>query len=58
MITVETQFRIGQKVRLNSGSPDLEVVEVDESNRVTCEWHNGVTVERLILRAECFRLPM
>lgn len=56
MISERTMFRVGEKVRLNSGSPDLTVIAINESSgKVQCEWHNGNSVDRLELSAKCFR---
>jgi uncharacterized protein YodC (DUF2158 family) len=43
MVNTEKQFTIGQKVRLNSGSPELTVIEV--SDRIQVEWANGSNKE-------------
>jgi uncharacterized protein YodC (DUF2158 family) len=57
MLNVEAVFRIGEKVRLNSGSPELTVVGVDnDRERVTVEWHGGDDLERSTLPSACFSL--
>jgi uncharacterized protein YodC (DUF2158 family) len=43
MVNTEKQFTIGQKVRLNSGSPELTVTEI--SDRVRVEWADGSNKE-------------
>jgi hypothetical protein len=45
MIRAQNKFRISQTVRLNGGSPDLEVVVIGEQT-TTVEWHNGLSMER------------
>jgi uncharacterized protein YodC (DUF2158 family) len=55
MISQDTGFRIGEKVLLNSGSPELEVVAADESRgTTTVKWHNGAAVEQMTLPTVCF----
>jgi uncharacterized protein YodC (DUF2158 family) len=49
----QVQFRVGDKVRLNSGSPDLTVVLAGE--QTTVEWLNGESVERFTSPSVCFR---
>jgi uncharacterized protein YodC (DUF2158 family) len=53
MIRVQKNFRIGETVRLNSGSPDLKVVGAGK--HITVEWFNGTTVERCTLPSVCFK---
>jgi uncharacterized protein YodC (DUF2158 family) len=55
MISAKAGFRIGEKVKLNSGSPDLAVIAIDEAeDTATVEWHNGVAMEQMTLPAVCF----
>ena len=51
MIDVQKKFRIGQKVRLNSGSPDLTVV--DMGDRITVEWSCDAGKERCPFPSVC-----
>jgi uncharacterized protein YodC (DUF2158 family) len=51
MVNTEKQLAIGQKVKLNSGSPELTVTEIGE--RVTVEWLNGSNTERSTFRPVC-----
>jgi len=41
MINTSNPFAIGQKVKLNSGSPELTVVATGERTKV--EWLDGLT---------------
>jgi uncharacterized protein YodC (DUF2158 family) len=43
MVNATKRFTIGQKVRLNSGSPELTVTEIGD--RVRVEWANGLNME-------------
>ena len=55
MISTETAFRIGESVYLNSGSPELKVVDVrNGGSKVTVEWKESGTIHRNILPAACF----
>jgi uncharacterized protein YodC (DUF2158 family) len=51
MVNTEKQFTIGQKVKLNSGSPEFTVTEIGE--RVAVEWLNGSKMERSTFRPAC-----
>jgi uncharacterized protein YodC (DUF2158 family) len=50
-----TELRIGDAVRLKSGSPDLKVVAADDI-QVTVEWHDGVELRRWEQPKVCFSL--
>jgi uncharacterized protein YodC (DUF2158 family) len=49
---MQIKFRVGSKVRLNSGSPDLTVLT--SNKQTTVEWFNGEFVERCTLPSVCF----
>ena len=51
MVNTEKQFTIGQKVKLNSGSPELTVIEV--SDRIRVEWANGSSKENSTFPLTC-----
>jgi uncharacterized protein YodC (DUF2158 family) len=53
MILAQKKFRIGDTVRLNSGSPDLKVVAAGE--QITVEWFNGESIECCTLPSVCFK---
>ena len=49
-------MRIGDIVRLNSGSPELKVISID-STQIEVEWvHEGGEPERMTRPTICFRL--
>jgi uncharacterized protein YodC (DUF2158 family) len=50
-------FRIGTRVRLNSGSPEMLVVDREDNGDVTCTWNNKSGAEEEITGPEvCFHL--
>jgi uncharacterized protein YodC (DUF2158 family) len=51
MVNTEKQFTIGQKVKLNSGSPELTVTEMGE--RVRVEWLNDSNTESHTFPSGC-----
>ena len=51
MVNTEKQFTVGQKVKLNSGSPELTVTEVGE--RIRVEWTNGSKTEKSTFPSVC-----
>ena len=51
MVDLAKQFRIGQKVKLNSGSPELTVTEVND--RVGVEWANESSMKSSTFLAVC-----
>jgi uncharacterized protein YodC (DUF2158 family) len=54
MILAQKKFRIGDTVRLNSGSPDLKVV-ASGPKKTTVEWHDGESVKRYKSPTVCFK---
>ena len=54
MVHIQPKFRVGETVKLNSGSPDLKVVRSGEET--TVEWFDGVYVQRATLPSVCFQL--
>jgi uncharacterized protein YodC (DUF2158 family) len=56
MINPNTTFRTGEKVYLNSGSPELTIIAISNADKMTTvEWHNGSAVEQCSLPSVCFR---
>jgi uncharacterized protein YodC (DUF2158 family) len=51
MVNATKQFTIGQKVKLNSGSPELTVIEIGE--RISVEWPNGSKMESSTFPSVC-----
>lgn len=55
MINAQIDFGVGEKVRLNSGSPDLTLISSD-GERVTVEWKiNDDTVAQYSLPVACIK---
>lgn len=46
------KLRVGDRVRLNSGSPDSKVVACD-ARKVAVEWHNGTDSEIALFPRVC-----
>jgi uncharacterized protein YodC (DUF2158 family) len=51
MVTAAKQFTVGQKVKLNSGSPELTVIEV--SDRIRVEWVKASSKETSTFPSAC-----
>lgn len=49
------KFGVGDIVHLNSGSPDLTVIEVD-GQTVTVAWHDGVNAQGAEFPEQCLLL--
>lgn len=55
----QKNFTIGNVVKLNSGSPDLTVVAIDESEgTISVKWHTGPPSDNsynfMVLNKACF----
>ena len=53
MIHTQKKLRVGETVKLNSGSPDLKVVSSGE--QTTVEWFDGTSIGRATLPSICFK---
>lgn len=49
------RLRVGDIVRLNSGSPRLTVEALKDYGRVEVSWFNNGDIERTTLAVECVR---
>ncbi len=43
--TTDSSFKVGERVRLNSGGPELTVRDVD-GDSVSCDWFDGATLRQ------------
>lgn len=51
-------FNVGDKVRLNSGNPDLTVIKIiedEQSKNVTVQFDDGKDVQRFTLPQACVK---
>ena len=47
----QSQISVGDLVRLNSGSPDLEVIAA--GTEVTVQWRNGEEIKQSVIPLPC-----
>ncbi len=51
-----SELRVGSLVRLNSGSPDLTVISVDDDFKtVAIEWLDGEGISRAVFPTVCLK---
>jgi uncharacterized protein YodC (DUF2158 family) len=43
------KYKVGDLVRLNSGSPDMTIIDINDKGLVLCCWWNGLTFGSMLL---------